>query len=118
MKIIILPEEDADLLSECRVDTFRASGKGGQHVNVTESAVRLTHIPSGIVTTSQKERSQYLNKKNCIAKLRIAVLKANYRKPRRIATKQPRSVKEKDKMKKMKDSSRKKLRTRPSMDHE
>jgi protein subunit release factor B len=113
---IILPHDDDALLNECRVTAYRASGSGGQHVNVTDSAVRLTHLPTGIVVTSQKERSQYLNKRECLIKLRKIVEKLNYRKPHRVPTKVPRSVKAADSLKKTKKSAQKKLRQKPSLD--
>ena len=115
---IHLPKSDEDLFAECKINTYRATGSGGQHVNVTDSAVRLTHIPTGIVVTSQKERSQYLNKLECLAKLRKAVEKLNYVKPRRIATRKPRSVKMEESVKKTKTSEKKRLRRPPSREYD
>jgi protein subunit release factor B len=104
---------DRQLLDQCEVSTFRSRGSGGQHVNTTDSGVRLKHLPSGVVVTSTEERSQYFNKQICLQKLRKKLAQLSYRPPKRIATKPTRSSKEKKLKKKGFRSKVKKLRSRP-----
>ena len=63
------PTADCWKTAEVRVDTLRASGPGGQHVNRTESAVRVTHLPTGLTAMAQEERSQHLNRRLALARL-------------------------------------------------
>jgi len=111
--MIILPESDEELLRECEVDTFRSSGPGGQHVNKTESAVRLKHLPSGLVVTCRTHRSQHQNKALCLQKLRVKIERLNHRPAKRIPTRVPRSVKNRTLETKARRAEIKRLRSKP-----
>lgn len=110
MGSFVLPESDEKLLALCDVETFRSRGRGGQHVNTTDSAVRLRYRPLNIVVSSQKERSQYLNKRECIKKLRQKVARMSYKPLRRIPTQIPKGKKEAALDKKTRHGEKKKLR--------
>lgn len=66
-------QQDTRLLAECRVDTYRASGPGGQKRNKTSSAVRLRHSPSGLMAIGEESRSQHENKARALRRLRLAI---------------------------------------------
>lgn len=70
---IEMPEQKDIDMSELKYETYRASGPGGQHVNKTESAVRVTHIPTGITATAQENRSQHENRKLALARLMMTL---------------------------------------------
>jgi peptide chain release factor 2 len=114
--VITLPESDEELLRECEVETFRAGGPGGQHVNKVETAVRLRHLPSGLVVTCREERSQHRNKSNCLRRLREEVARLNYRQPKRVPTRRTRAAKERTLEEKTRRSNVKRLRSKPARD--
>jgi len=90
-----IPEDDDELLAQCRVETFRAGGPGGQHQNVTESAVRLVHVPTGVRAVAREERSQYRNRALALRRLREKLEELGREPTPRVPTRVPRAQKKK-----------------------
>ncbi len=85
--VFVSPEVDDSVAidinpADLRVDTYRASGAGGQHVNRTDSAVRITHVPTGVVVQSQSDRSQHRNRDTCMSQLRAKLYELEMQKRR------------------------------------
>ncbi len=86
---------DRDTLErEVEVDVFRSSGPGGQHVNKTESALRLTHLPSGVVVIARESSSQHRNRETAFERLAERLARLNHVPKKRVATKPSRAAKQ------------------------
>ena len=107
---------DDQLLAECAVETFRAGGPGGQHQNKTESAVRLTHHPTGIVVTARESRSQHRNRLRALARLRDALKERERVRPPRRRTSPSATAREKRLADKRHRSLKKRQRRTPGSD--
>lgn len=102
-----IPDDDSVLLTQCKIFTSRAHGKGGQHINKTDSAVTIHHLPTGIIIYSRRERSQYRNKMLGVKRLRIKLCMLMKKETVRIPTSMPQSVKQKRKDVKRRHSEKK-----------
>ncbi len=105
--------DDDTLLAECRVETFRSGGPGGQHQNRTESGVRLTHLPTGIVVTARDSRSQHRNRQIALARLREALEQRARPRPPRVPTRVPEREKRQRREEKRRRSDVKRSRRKP-----
>lgn len=113
---ISIPDDDEALLAECRVETFRAGGPGGQHQNKAESAVRLVHLPTGERVVARDERSQHRNRSLALTRLRERLEALNTVPKPRIETNVPASQRKKRLDRKRKRSRKKELRKPPDPD--
>ena len=102
---------DEALLLECEVNVYIGSGPGGQHRNKTESAVRLTHLPTGITVNASERRSQLMNRGAALERLRETLKKLAYVAPKRVPTKPSRGSQRRRIESKKRTSEKKKSRS-------
>ena len=110
----MIPESNEALLAQCRVETFRAGGPGGQHQNKTETGVRIVHLATGISSVARDERSQLRNRRSAITRLREKLEAHNKTPAPRLKPVTPNREKKKRLEYKRQRSQTKKLRKPPN----
>lgn len=110
-----IPPDDDTLLADCDVETFRSGGPGGQHANKVESAVRLTHRPTGERVISRTSRSQYRNRQLALEELRRRLERLAQPRKKRVATKPSAASRRRRVEQKKQRSEKKKLRRPPDI---
>jgi protein subunit release factor B len=111
-----LPEYLKKLLEDCDVETFRGPGPGGQHRNKTESAVRMTHRPSGIVRIARDDRSQLRNRRIALERIWRALEARKRKPPPRVPTRPTRASREQRLASKERHGAAKRTRRKPAED--